>query len=109
MSCDVVTTTCVVEFALHFNISSLLLYLLSKHLAVQTQQQKHYKGVKYVQSYNKDIRRCSGVFIIDFDHIPHFSLVSIVDFEHVNNGWVVDVTLRLTVVTYFCKGSIKNV
>ena len=65
--------------------------------------------MKYVQSYNKDIRRRSGVFIIDFDHIPHFSLVSVVDFENVNNGWVFHVTLRLTVVTYFCKGSIKNV
>ena len=28
-------------------------------------------------------RRCSGVFIVNFEHISHLVLVSVVNFEHV--------------------------
>ena len=36
-------------------------------------------------------RRCSGAFIVKFEHISHFVLVfvSIVNFEQVNAGWIV--------------------
>ena len=33
-------------------------------------------------------RRCSDVFIVNFEHISHHSSVSIVDFEQVNVSWV---------------------
>ena len=38
---------------------------------------------------NKDTKM-TGVFIVNFEHISHFSSrISVVNFEHVNAGWVV--------------------
>ena len=36
---------------------------------------------------NKTPERRSGVFIVNFEHISHLFLVSIVDFERVNISW----------------------
>ena len=54
--------------------------LLSKHLLVQIQQQKHYKKVwNMFRGNSKEINTTSmtssGVFIINFKHISHLFLV----------------------------------
>ena len=56
--------------------------ITSSKLTIETLEQ----GVKYVQNY----WRCSGAFIVNFEHIPHFvSSVSIINFEQVDASWVV--------------------
>ena len=36
---------------------------------------------------NKTLERRSGVFIVNFEHVSHLFLVSIIDFEQVNISW----------------------
>ena len=50
------------------------------------------QAVKYVQSSRRQCRR-SGVFIVNFEHISHLVLVSVVNFEQVNAGWDCDLLL----------------
>ena len=39
------------------------------------------------QNIRKRQRRCSGVFIVKFEHISHLFSVSVVDFEQINVSW----------------------
>ena len=43
---------------------------------------------------NKENRCCSGVFIVNFEHISPCSSVSIVKIEQVNAGWVFKVKIK---------------
>ena len=57
----------------------------SKHLHVQSQQQKHCQKIWNMSKIN---RRWSDVFSLNFEHISHvFSRVFIADFKQVNVCW----------------------
>ena len=45
-------------------------------------------NIKYSSSPSVSWRR-SDVFIVNFEHISHLVLVSIVNFKQVNTGWVI--------------------
>ena len=40
--------------------------------------------INMFKANNKTLERRSGVFIVNFEHVSHLFLVSIVDFEQVN-------------------------
>ena len=61
-------------------ISSQLTFTCSKSI-IETLE----KGVKYVQSNNKNTRLRSDVFVVNLKHISLFSIVPIFDFEHLKH------------------------
>ena len=63
-------------------ISSQLTFTCSKSI-IETLE----KGVKYVQSNNKNTRLRSDVFVVNLKHISLFSIVPIFDFEQLNVSW----------------------